>query len=170
MLWFAIYLIIVIALPMALSVIIGFRSLPCGKACPNCAQETLPLVSRLVKTIHYLHVNVDLRRRWCPACEWAGYSRLAVAPAIELPPAESARDMRQLRTLELGGRPWRVMLESWHERGRYYGRLVFMGPSGKLWSDPLAAFSATTLDETIAQALSLSDRLLTYRLREVISS
>lgn len=168
MLLFAIYLVIVIALPMALSVIVAFRSLPRGKACPNCAQETLPLVSRFVKTAQNLH-GADLQRRWCPACEWDGYARVPVGPATVMPYVASARDMQQLRTLELGSRPWHVMLESWRERDRYYGRLVFMGPSGKQWSDPLAAFNAPTRDEMVAQALSLSDRLLTYRLRDVIS-
>lgn len=71
--------------------------------------------------------------------------------------------------LEIGGRSWNVMLESWHDHGLCYGRLVFVGPSGKLWSDSNTAFSAATQHEVLAQALSLSDRLLAYRLREVIS-
>lgn len=169
MLLFAIYLVIVIALPMALSVVVGYRSLPCGRACPNCEQDTLPLQSRLVKAIQCLHANVHLQRRWCPACDRDGYARVAAGPATVIRPAQSALHMQQLRTLELSGRPWHVMLESWCERNRWYGRLVFMGPSGKLWSDPLAAFSAPTHGDMVRQALSLSDRLLTYRLREVIS-
>lgn len=169
MLLFAIYLVIVIALPIALSTIVGLGTLPRGKACPNCAQETLPLVSRLVKTARRFRAGLQLQRRWCPACEWDGYTRVAVGRATVVPATETARHLQQLRTLELSGRPWHVMLESWRERSRYYGRLVFMGPSGKLWSDPLAAFSAPSRDEMVTQARSLSDRLLTHRLRAVIS-
>ena len=59
--------------------------------------------------------------------------------------------------------------EYWRERGRCYGRLLFVGPSGRLWCDPLAAFHGQTQRDVMGQALALSDRLLAYRLREVIS-
>lgn len=167
---FALYLVIVIALPVALSGIIGFRSLPRGNTCPNCAQETLPLRSLPLRLVQRVYRGSSLQRRWCPACEWDGYARGVM---IRLPvaqyPAVRAPCRQQVRTLELGGRAWRVMLESWREQGAFYGRLVFVGPSGKLWCDPMAAFSAPTHHEVLGQALSLSDRLLAYRLREVIS-
>ena len=170
MLLFAVYLVIVIALPLALSTIVGFRGLPRGVACPNCAQETLPVVSHLIRTFRRAHPRVSLERRWCPSCDWDGYARRSAQPtSIVIPTAGGARHTQQVRTLELGGRPWRVLLESWRDRDRCYGRLLFIGPSGKLWYDPFAYLSAATPGEVVKQARSLSDRLLAYRLRDVIS-
>lgn len=168
---FAMYLVIVIALPIGLSALIGLRSLPHGGACPNCAQETLPLLSYPLRFAARILPGFRLQRRWCPACEWDGYAYgegvvlVAALARTEVAPPE----MQPVRTLELGGRAWRVMLESWREQGRFYGRLRFIGPSGKSWTDPAASFSAPTHHEVLGQALSLSDRLLAYRLREVIS-
>jgi hypothetical protein len=168
---FALYLVLVIALPLVLSAAIGYHALPRGRSCPNCAQETIPVVSRALRIVLKVVPRLTLQRRWCPTCSWDGYSRdplLHVAPAYA-GAAASARRTQPVRTIELGGRPWHVMLEYWRERGRFYGRLLFVGPSGKLWCDPLAAFHGPTHDDVLGQALSLSDRLLTYRLREVIS-
>lgn len=168
MLLFAIYLVLVIALPVALSGFIGFRSLPRGGACPNCAQETIPLVSIPLRMAHRLHAAASLQRRWCPTCEWDGFARVSPVPVL-LAADPDARHMQQVRTIELGGRPWRVFLESWREHGRYYGRLTFVAPSGRQWCDPMPAFNGPTHHEVLGQALALSDRLLAYRLREVIS-
>ena len=169
MLLFAIYLVLVIALPVALSGFIGFRSLPRGNACPNCAQETLALVSVPLRVAHRLHADFSLQRRWCPTCAWDGYARQPAPSSLVLIADSGLRHTQQVRTIELGGRPWRVYLESWRDRGRYYGRLTFVAPSGKQWCDPLPAFNGPTHHEVLGQALALSDRLLAYRLREVIS-
>lgn len=168
---FATYLVLVIALPIVLSAAIGYRALPRGHACPNCAQETIPLLSHLLRAVRVVLPSVSVQRRWCPVCSWEGFSReFDGSPAIVLvAPTTSMRQTEPLRSLELGGRSWNVMLEYWRERGRCYGRLLFVGPSGKLWCDPLAAFHGPTQQEVMGQALALSDRLLTYRLREVIS-
>ena len=169
MLLFAVYLVLVIALPVMLSAALGYRALPRGRSCPNCAQDTLPVVSSWVRTLSRIHPQLTLQRRWCPVCTWDGYARI---PAFALAPALGGATPRQtqpLRTLELGGRSWSVMLEYWREHGRFYGRLLFEGPSGKLWCDPLAAFHGDTHHDVLRQAHALSDRLLTYRLREVIS-
>ncbi|MGQ0563426.1 MAG: hypothetical protein ACT443_16335 [Gemmatimonadota bacterium] len=170
MLLFALYLILVIALPIALSGIIGYRGLPRGGACPHCAQETLPILSLPLRLAHRIYGGFSLQRRWCPTCEWDGYARgIVVRLPVTHVPSAAPRRRQPLRTLQLGGRAWHVMLESWRERGRFYGRLLFIGPSGKLWSDPTAAFSAESHHAVLGQAHSLSDRLLAYRLREVIS-
>ena len=170
MLLFGLYLIIVIALPLTLSAIIGLRSIPCGDACPNCTHDTFPLLSIPLRTVRRVVPRISLERRWCPACEWDGFAYARPRRVSQtIPAGQSFRRTQELRTLEIGGRPWNVRLESWLEEGRVYGRLVFVGPSGKLWSDPAAAFSAPTQTEVLSQALSLSDRLLAYRLREVIS-
>ncbi|HUP90059.1 MAG TPA: hypothetical protein VM100_11930 [Longimicrobiales bacterium] len=170
MVLFAIYLVLVIALPILLSGLVGLRSLPNGAACPNCAQDTIPLLSQSVRLAQRVYNDFPLQHRWCPTCEWDGYAHIATSrvslPLFIEPPG---RRTQQLRKLEIGGREWRVMLESWRERGRCFGRLNFIGPSGKLWSDPLPAFNAPTQHEVLSQALALSDRLLAYRLREVIS-
>jgi hypothetical protein len=167
---FAIYLVVVIALPLTLSTIIGFRALPRGNNCPNCTQETWPVVSRFLRVLRRVNPSLGLQRRWCPACEWDGYARYSARPATVAVPLEiTPRRTQQLRTLELGGRKWRVLLESWRDRDRYYGRLLFVGPSGKLWHDPFASLCAGTYGEVVRQAHSLSDRLLAYRLRDVIS-
>jgi hypothetical protein len=167
---FAIYLVLVIALPIVLSSVIGFRSLPHGSCCPNCAQETFPLLSQTVRIAQRLHSGFSLQRRWCPACEWDGFARVQSEPAFTLVTIEHRGHRSEpVRTLELGGRAWTVMLESWREKGRYYGRLTFVAPSGKKWSDPLAAFNGPSPHDVREQALALSDRLLAYRLREVIS-
>jgi hypothetical protein len=168
---FVTYLVLVIALPVMLSAAIGYRSLPRGQSCPNCAQETFPLISHTLRAIKFMLPGLSVYRRWCPVCSWEGYSRSTefvpvVAPADNF---VSHRQTEPLRSLELGGRSWNVMLEYWRERGRCYGRLLFVGPSGKLWCDPMAAFHGQTHRDVLDQAFALSDRLLTYRLREVIS-
>ena len=168
---FATYLVLVIALPIILSAVIGYRALPRGHACPNCAQETIPLLSYLLRTFKSLLPDLSVERRWCPVCSWEGFARANEdgPVVVAVAPPSSTRQTEPLRSLELGGRPWSVMLEYWRERGRCYGRLLFVGPSGKLWCDPLAAFHGPSHQDVMSQALALSDRLLTYRLREVIS-
>lgn len=167
---FAIYLVLVIALPVALSSLIGYRSLPRGNACPHCAQATLPLLSQSIRLARCVSKNFSLQRRWCPTCEWDGYTRATTVSSIPLRVADSVlRQRQEVRTIEIGGRPWSVMLESWQERGRFFGRLIFVGPSGKLWCDSLPAFNGPTKHDVLGQALALSDRLLAYRLRDVIS-
>ena len=169
MLLFAVYLAIVVALPLALSMIVGFRGLPRSNTCPNCAHETLPVLSHLVRALQRTGCEIAMQRRWCPSCDWDGYTRVASAPSTVVIPIAGVRRTQPVRTLELGGHPWRVLLESWRDHDRCYGRLLFEGPSGKLWHDPFASLSAPTHADVVRQARSLSDRLLAVRLREVIS-
>lgn len=164
---FAIYLVLVIALPVILSSLIGFRSLPRSASCPNCAQDTIPLLSYPLRYLRLVKSDFSLQHRWCPTCEWDGFVRGSASLVRVTDSLNHPRE--KVRTIEIGGRPWSVMLESWNERGRYYGRLLFVGPSGKLWCDPLAAFTGSTSHDVLEQALALSDRLLAYRLRDVIS-
>ena len=167
---FAMYLMVVILLPVALSAIIGARQLPHGSACPNCSEETLPLVSMPLRAAGRVYPAITVQRRWCPACEWDGYARSnALAHAVERGRETTPRHTTQVRTLELNGHLWKVMLESWRERGCCYGRLLFVGPSGKQWREPMPEFSADTDGEVLVQARSLSDRLLAHKLMEVIS-
>jgi hypothetical protein len=169
MLLFAVYVLVVVALPLVLSGLLAYRSLPRGRACPNCTQETVHVLSHGLRVLSAVSL-VTLQQRWCPSCLWEGYVRgPARSRASRHASAAPIRQTQPLRTLELGGRPWHVMLEYWREYNLCYGRLVFVGPSGRLWSDPLAAFSGTTHTEVVGQALASSDSLLTYRLQAVIS-
>jgi hypothetical protein len=167
---FATYLVLVIALPVLLSAAIGYRSLPRGHACPNCTQETLPVLSHGIRVLRRVYPQLNLQRRWCPVCTWDGWARATQHSLAPITTMATMRQTQPLRTLQLGGRSWSVMLEYWQEKGRAYGRLLFVGPSGRLWCDPLAAFHGHSQQHVLEQALALSDRLLTYRLREVISS
>lgn len=170
MVLFAVYVLVVVALPVILSALLAYRALPRGRSCPNCTQETVPVLSPSLRVLSKLSSSVTLQQRWCSACLWEGYVRvLAPARGSKHAVAAPVRQTQSLRTLDLGGRSWHVMLEYWREHNRCYGRLVFVGPSGRLWCDPLAAFRGATHAEVVGQALASSDSLLTYRLQEVIS-
>jgi hypothetical protein len=167
---FTVYLMVVILVPVALSAIIGARNLPAGSACPNCAEETMPVLSVPLRAATRIYADFPVQRRWCPACEWDGYARAgALSITVERVGETARRRTEPVRTLELNGRVWKVMLESWREHDRCYGRLLFVGPSGKQWREPMPEFSADTDGEVLVQARSLSDRLLAYKLRDVIS-
>ena len=68
MLLFGMYLVVVIALPLALSARIGLRAIPYGSACPNCSHDTFPLVSKVIDVARRVYGGLTLQRRWCPAC------------------------------------------------------------------------------------------------------
>jgi hypothetical protein len=161
---------VVILVPVALSAIIGARNLPHGTTCPNCAEETVPLLSVPLRAAARVFGGFPVQRRWCPACEWDGYARSGMLSiTVERIGEPARRHTEPVRTLELNGRVWKVLLESWRERDRCYGRLLFVGPSGKQWREPMPEFSADTDGEVLVQARSLSDGLLAYKLRDVIS-
>lgn len=85
---------------------------------------------------------------------------------------QQARPMTQtldLRSLTLNGTPWRVMLQCWRTTGCYYGRFVFVAPSGRLWLDSIEAFSGASENEVLGQALALPDLLLATRLRRLVT-
>jgi hypothetical protein len=75
----------------------------------------------------------------------------------------------ELRVLELEGRPWRVLLQSWSEGLSWRGQLLFVGPLGRLCSDGVAPFSGASYHDVLRQAMALSEQVLAGRLREVIS-
>ena len=78
---FAIYLVLVIVVPIALSGAVGLGTLPRGRACPNCAQETLLIQSPALRVAQRAHCGTSLQHRWCPACAWEGYARNAKVPS-----------------------------------------------------------------------------------------
>lgn len=87
---FALYLVIVIVLPVVLSAIVGIRGLPDGNACPHCAHDTFPLVSNTIALLRRIHRGFSIQRRWCPACEWDGYAHAGRMKLYACEPVEAA--------------------------------------------------------------------------------
>lgn len=183
----ALYLLLVIALPLALSAGVSYRTLPENTACPLCRAETLRLQSRWLDWASALLRRVMLQRRWCLSCGWEGVCKLPAATATRLqvpsPPPDAAGngpsaperpglptgEAVELRRIEVEGRAWRVLVECWCDAGLWYGRLLFMEPTGRRWADPARAFSGRSRRDVLDQAFALPDRLLACRLREAIS-
>jgi hypothetical protein len=174
---FTIYLLIVVALPLALGVAVSYRSLCRSRHCPLCGNETVPVSSRAGRIARKLWFRHSIQRRWCVRCGWEGLARLARAathPMIELvavspaPPSAGYRT-EPVRTLRVGEAQWRVLLQSWQGQGCYFGQLIFIGPAGHLRRDPMHPLAGLTQRDVFEQALSLSDHLLTYRLRDLVS-
>lgn len=180
----ALYLILVIALPLALSSVVSYRTLPRTTNCPLCGTETMRLRSRWLDLVSRLLRNQQLQSRWCTSCLWEGTVRLPRHPLI-LPqrPATPRLERRQsiavgpgqsgeavsLRDLEIDGLSWRVLLQCWHGPDRWFGRLLFIAPSGRLWVDTVEPMSGASPRDVMGQALALPDRTLACRLRELIS-
>jgi hypothetical protein len=176
-----VYLLLVFVLPLLLSLAVSYRSLPQGRGCPQCQGESMPLVAPVLQRISRVSPQ-QFQRRWCIGCGWEGVVRLPrerAAPLAPLgtsskaaPPASVTRTTSSTKTLDLRwlvvqGESWRVMLQCWNDTGRCYGRLVFVAPSGRLWADSTHPLSGRSADEVLGQALSLPERTLASRLREV---
>jgi len=177
----ALYLLLVIALPLALSAGVSYRTLPEGTTCPLCRSETLLLRSRWLGWASALLRRVVLQRRWCLSCGWEGIAKLtgeearqarrrvAPSPPAPAPPPDRTVEAIELRGLEVEGCAWRVLVECWCEAGRWYGRLLFSAPTGQLRTDTSRTFCGRSLSDILDQARALPDRLLACRLREAIS-
>lgn len=182
----ALYLILVIALPLALSSVVSYRTLPRTTTCPLCGTETVRLRSRWLNWISRLLRHQQLQARWCTNCLWEGTVRLPWYRRqlpLPQPPAQSRTERRQsiavgpghsgeavsLRDLDIDGLSWRVLLQCWHGTDQWFGRLLFIAPSGRLWVDTVEPMSGTSAREVMGQALALPDRTLACRLRELIS-
>lgn len=175
----AIYLLLVFVLPLLLSAAVSYRSLPMGRACPQCAGETIRLQAWWLRAAGMLTPST-LHRRFCLGCSWEGTVRLArraAVPPVPAPPPTAPSNQTSsaavtrtvdVRWLTVDGVPWRVQLECWRQTGLCYGRLVFVEPSGRHWLD-MQPFAGRTDRDVLGQALSLPDRLLASRLRELVS-
>lgn len=173
------YLLLVFVLPVALSAIVSYRALPRSRACPQCGTHTLQLVSRWLRLASALHPRGQLQRRWCMECGWEGCVR---APTLgrrrddvalrRVRPAEAVRRTTQtldVCSLDVDGTAWRVMLQCWGKTGVFYGRLVFVAPTGRLWLDAVESFSGSNQLDVLGQALSLPEGLLESRLRRLVT-
>ncbi|CAN5892469.1 hypothetical protein BH23GEM9_BH23GEM9_02220 [soil metagenome] len=170
------YLLLVLVLPLVLSGIVSYRAMPVGPDCPHCGGETLRLRSERLRWINAINPFAPIHLRWCLCCAWEGLVRAPDRrpnPAVEQAPPTLTR--RTTQTLDVGaldvdGAPWRVMLQCWNGTGRFYGRFVFVAPSGKLWLDTVEVFSAVSEREVLGQALALPEGLLANRLRRLVTT
>ncbi|MFO7260323.1 MAG: hypothetical protein DIU52_004150 [bacterium] len=183
----ALYLLLVVALPLALSATVNYRSLPEGTTCPLCRSETLLLRSRTLGWTSAVLRRVVLQRRWCLTCGWEGVCKLTGEAARRarrrdgprlLPPGDTRPhapppggmvEAVDLRDLEVEGCAWRVLVECWYEAGRWYGRLLFSAPGGQLRADASRTFCGRSRRDVLDQARALPDGLLACRLREALS-
>jgi hypothetical protein len=175
----SLYLLLVFVLPLMLSLVVSYRSLPTCRDCPHCRSDCLRIVAPVLARLSAIS-PVEFQRRWCLGCGWEGVVRLSREPPLPrtIPASPvaglavraraSARTL-DLRLLTVDGQPWRVLLQCWTEPGRCYGRLVFVAPTGRLWTDALHPFTGSSTDDVLGQALSLPERALATRLREVAS-
>jgi hypothetical protein len=171
------YLILVFVLPITLSAIVSYRALHTGRDCSCCGARTVRVVSRRLRFTSVLVPRAEIQRRWCLECGWEGMARLNVlrpASAVIRSRPASATVRRATRTLdvrsmEVDGASWRVMLQCWGNTGVFYGRFVFVGPSGRLWLDAVESFSGSDQSDVLGQALSLPPVLLESRLRRLVT-
>lgn len=167
----ALYLLLVIVLPLALSLAMAYRGLPSGRACPLCAGETLRLQSRWLRYAR-LTGRRQLHSRWCPRCGWEGVARVTELPEqrrTTVIATTSGAQTIELSEVSMDGSAWRVLLQAWSEQGAWRGQLLFVGPVGRVVSDGLTAFSGATYHDVLTQAMGLSETVLTVRLRSVMS-
>jgi hypothetical protein len=96
MFWF--FLIALWAAMLLSPLLLLFMFLPSGRDCPRCANETLPLVSRLLRPVRRL-----TQLRWCASCGWQGVMRRARVgsplPKFEVVPDDGGE--------EDGDTPWK---------------------------------------------------------------
>jgi hypothetical protein len=171
------YVVLVIVLPLVLSAAISYRGLPEGRSSPRGAGETMRLQARWLPYVRLIGGR-RLHARWCPRCGWEGVARVTeespsrrrVGSSAPQPVAAAPRpQFAELRVLEVDGRPWRVLLQSWTDGAFWRGQLLFVGPLGRLCSDGVAPFSGASYHDVLRQAMAMSEQVLAGRLREVIS-
>lgn len=166
------YFFVVIALPLALGSYVVYNGLPRSRACLACGDETLRLQS-VRHRIGSLLMRRELHSRWCMSCGWRGTALVhssvtqdpGAIPAMG-PDRTRTADRVDLRTLDVDGRPWRVMLECWAEGGRWLARLVFIAPGGQVCADQRSLEGGSVL-EVISQAFRLPEQTLAGRLRSI---
>lgn len=170
------YLLLVFVLPVTLSALISWRALPIGRSCGQCGSDTVAVCSRWSRLLSRLLRRPAVQRRWCMGCGWEGVVRLPrsarPAPAVSSVRTDVLRQVTQtldVRSVTVDGQPFRVMLQCWNRGVGFCGRLMFVGPAGRLWLDSVESFSGTNENEVLGQALSLPDGLLQNRLRRLVS-
>lgn len=166
----SLYLLLVVIMPLALSLVVSYRALPKGRACPVCRGETFPVLGRVFGRLGRRWQRID--RRWCPSCGWEGLCRIqgmgrGDAASDANRDAGWTGDTIEVRSIQVDGRPWRVLLRCSREADRWYGQLLFGAPSGRLWPDPGRPLAGDSPDELLTQAMLLPESKLAGRLRQV---
>ncbi len=170
---------LVIALPLAIGIFARVRSLPRTRRCPSCSQETLRLRSRVNAAVSVALPAHEVHRRWCPACDWSGAVRIPRHAPVSLPgeapasaPPEpsmgSIAESVDIRDLEVAGSQWRVMVQCWQTRGRWVGRLLFVGPGGRAWMEEDWSIAGRSIPEILSHALTIPEDSLSGRLRRAL--
>lgn len=170
--WFvSFYFLTVLVLPLVVGGAVTYRALPSGRACPRCQGTSILLRARFLSFLSRVPF-IDLQRRWCLSCGWLGVVRVP-RPSVRLVLAGRSREpaeprITDVRRLLVDGVSWGVRLETWKTGRLWYGRLLFVEKTGRLWSDarPLCG---TTSGEVLDQARRLPPDLLVSRLRELVS-
>lgn len=168
----ALYLVLVIALPVALGALVARNGLPRTRSCPLCAGQTIRLRSRRHRLLSRPFPREEFHARWCPACDWSGTVRLAreLAPAHAPVPAATttARPSAglQIRRVDLEDGAWRVQLECWAEENAWHGRLLFLGPGGLSRADDRALLTGRSALQVLSQVLTMSDEALVGLIRK----
>lgn len=163
------YLLLVIALPLALAGLVAIHGLARSRLCPLCLGETIRLRSLPLRVLSRCLRDDELHARWCPSCDWSGTVRLArpsPAPVPRRIPAGDVAPGLEIRRVELDDGPWHVRLECWAENGHWHGRLLFVGPEGRAWTDGRPLLAGASALEVLSQVLVLSDRALVGRIRK----
>jgi hypothetical protein len=163
----ALYFVVIIALPAALGIYVALRGMHRTRRCPYCADDTIPIRSRVRRILSRLVPGAEFQRRWCPGCLWEGTVR---APPPErstraAPMAARAADQVDIRQLYIDGRAWKVMVECWADGGRWLGRFVFVGPDGHPHVDDQSSLEGDSALEILSSALSMPDQALAGRIR-----
>jgi hypothetical protein len=102
----------------------------------------------------------------------SAFARIALVqrlPTRSVAAGETSAQTLELCNLEIDGRPWRVLLQSWCDISRWYGRILYVGTSGKLCADPGDPFSGRSYHDVLGQALGMSEQMLANRLRATIT-
>lgn len=167
------YFLIVVALPLGLGSYVVYNGLPRSTRCPTCAGDTLRLESRLHALASRALRRNDLHLRWCMTCGWCGAAKIPrpAAPRVRPSAVSNATtdsgDRVDVRSINVDGSPWRVMVECWAEEGRWVARLVFVAPGGRSWADQ-RSFEGSSPVSVISQAFALPEQTLAGRLRRVL--
>ena len=183
----SLYLLLVVVLPLALGTAVGYLKLPRSVCCPVCSGETIRIVDRWLDLLSRLLRDWSVHRRWCLMCEWEGVCRVrlelpqrhagptaagarrAAAGVSGRDPGATVQESFDLRDLRIEGRNWRVVLEYWGGSDGWFGRILYIGPSGRCWKDPSDLLRGATPREVLGQALALPEGALVGRVRALIS-
>ena len=167
------YFLILMVIPLCVGGYVVFNGLTRSRRCPSCGDDTLRLRSWPRRLGSRLLRQEELHLRWCMRCGWRGTARIhrLAVPRDRSGRAHPARspgaDRVDVRSIDLDGSPWRVMVECWAEAGRWKARLVFVAPGGQACNDR-RTFEGPSAVAVISQAFAIPEPTLAGRLRRAL--